>query len=158
MPRKMCVCVRERKKEKEIKKEREKVSDVVWKTLKMTLILKENERDDSDEDVFFTPPNSPIDLKPTIIEPTLLALHRHYTPSKSKRLNLHEKIVKELIDLQLFGSPARQCIHGSEQCLVLALTGSRCKLSKSTTVIGPKVLKKTMSPGNQASSLSHNVC
>jgi len=124
----------------------------------MTLILKENEGDDSDEDVFFTPPNSPIDLKPTIIEPTLLALHRHYTPSKSKRLlNLHEKIVKELIDLELF-SPARQCIPSSKQCLVLALTGSRCKLSKSTTVIRLEVLRKTMSPGNQASSLSHNVC
>lgn len=49
--------------------------------------------------VFFTPPNSPTDLKPTIIEPTPSTLHHHYTPSRSKRLlNLHEKIVEELLD------------------------------------------------------------
>ncbi len=49
--------------------------------------------------VSFTPPNSPTDLKPKIIEPTPSTLHRHYTPSRSKRLlNLHEKIVEELID------------------------------------------------------------
>ncbi len=46
------------------------------------------------------PPNSPIDLKLAIIEPTPSGLHRHYTPSKSKRLlNLCEKFVKELLNL-----------------------------------------------------------
>jgi len=54
------------------------------------------------------PPNSPIDLKPTVIEPTPSTLHRHYTPSRSKRLlNLHEKIVEELFDFQFLGYPAR---------------------------------------------------
>jgi hypothetical protein len=51
--------------------------------------------------VFFTLPNSPTDLKPTIIEPTLSTLHCHYTPSPSRfkrLLNLHEKIVEELFD------------------------------------------------------------
>jgi hypothetical protein len=55
------------------------------------------------------PPNSPIDLKPTVIELTPSTLHRHYTPSRSKRLlNLHEKIVEELFDLQLLGYHTRQ--------------------------------------------------
>jgi hypothetical protein len=49
---------------------RKKVTNAIWETLKRTLILEENEADDSDEDVFFTPPNSPTYLKPTIIEPT----------------------------------------------------------------------------------------
>ncbi len=78
---------------------RERVSDAIWETLKRTLILEENEANDSDEDVFFTQPNSPTDLKPTIIEPTPSALHCLYTPSRSKRLlNLHEKIVEELFN------------------------------------------------------------
>ncbi len=41
--------------------------------------------------IFFTPANSPTDLKPKIIESTPSTLHCHYTPSRSKRLlNLHE--------------------------------------------------------------------
>jgi hypothetical protein len=54
------------------------------------------------------PPNSPIDLKPTVIELTPSTLHRHYTPSRSKRLlNLHEKIVEGFFDFQFLGYPAR---------------------------------------------------
>jgi hypothetical protein len=40
----------------------------------MTLILEENEANDSDEDVFFMPPNSPTYLKPTMVKNVLLSL------------------------------------------------------------------------------------
>jgi hypothetical protein len=53
------------------KLKRVKVNDAIWETLKMTLILEDNEVNDSNEDVFFTPLNSLIDLKPTVTKPTL---------------------------------------------------------------------------------------
>ncbi len=95
--------------------ERERVNDVVWETLKMTLINPLMSANDSNEDVVFTPPNSPTNLKLAIFKPTPSTLHHHCTPSKSRRLlNLHEKIVKELFDPQFLGYLARQCTPSSE--------------------------------------------
>jgi hypothetical protein len=116
---------------------RKRVSDAVRETLKRTHILEENEVDDSNEDVFFMPLNNPIYLKPAIIEPTFLTLHCHNTPSRSRRLlNLHEKIVEELLDPQLLGYPARQCTPSSKPCSIPILVGLRCKLSKFAMPIG----------------------
>jgi hypothetical protein len=109
----------------------ERVNDVVRDTLKKTHLLEEHEVEDLDKDVFFTLLRSPSYLGPFDFEPTPNALHRQYTPFRSARWKLHEKIVTKLFDTR---PPLHLvwCIPHPKPCL---LHGVRCKLSKATKPI-----------------------
>lgn len=87
----------------------QRVSDAVWKTLKRTLVLEEEEADmrsflEDDVETFHTPPESPDAIGEAddsrLLDPILSksdASQRHYTPTRAQRmLYLHDTIVRDL--------------------------------------------------------------
>jgi hypothetical protein len=82
------------------------ISDAVWESLQVSGIFQEDEEESSD-DMFFTPPESPDRLDPGFQEPCLCSIwgfqrFRVLTPTE-RLLHLHHTIVGQLIDA-VYGS------------------------------------------------------